>query len=94
MSPADATNAGLLVNHSFHHSFHARASLTTGGVGWVGPSHRTATFVGISLKDIKVDGEIPGQNFSPFLMVMERDFRGRVAYYAQLSDEVASLSSI
>jgi hypothetical protein len=49
--------------------------------------------VGISLKDIKVDGEIPGQKFSPFLMVMERDFRGRVAYYAQLSDEVASLSS-
>jgi hypothetical protein len=43
MSPADATNDGLLVNHSFHE----RASLTTGGVGWVGPSHRTATFVGI-----------------------------------------------
>jgi hypothetical protein len=48
---------------------------------------------GISLKDIKVDGEILGQKFPPFLMVMERDFRGRVAYYAQLPDKVASLSS-
>jgi hypothetical protein len=74
------------------HSTRERHSPPEGLVGW---GLHTAPLLswGFSLKDIKVDGEISGQKFSPFLMVMERDFRGRVAYYAQLSDEVASLSS-